>query len=130
MRPPTARAHTMRGVSEARFGSLVARGVTAVSHDAADLTSGFWVVVLTFEGELTAVRMADVRRGCGCAPDAGDEPDAVRPGWPRLDGAWRTSLDHTAYVDGVAEVRRRIAAGTVYQVNLCRVMEQDLPEDA
>ena len=37
----------MRGVSEARFGSLVARDVLAVSHDAADLTSGFWVVVLT-----------------------------------------------------------------------------------
>jgi para-aminobenzoate synthetase component 1 len=27
-------------------------------------------------------------------------------------------------------VRRRIAAGTVYQVNLCRVLEHDLPEDA
>jgi para-aminobenzoate synthetase component 1 len=27
-------------------------------------------------------------------------------------------------------VRRRIAAGTVYQVNLCRVLTRDLPEDA
>ena len=118
----------MRGVSEARFGSLVARGVCAVSRDADDLTSGFWVVVVTFEGELTAVRMDDVRRD----PDAGVAgarlPDAAR--WPALPGAWRTSLDHTAYVEGVAEVRRRIAAGTVYQVNLCRVMEHDLPEDA
>jgi para-aminobenzoate synthetase component 1 len=118
----------MRGVSEARFGSLVARGVCAVSRDADDLTSGFWVVVVTFEGELIAVRMDDVRRD----PDAGAAgarlPDAAR--WPALPGAWRTSLDHTAYVEGVAEVRRRIAAGTVYQVNLCRVMEHDLPEDA
>ena len=116
----------MRGVSEARFGSLVARGVTAVSHDAADLTSGFWVVVLTFEGELTAVRMADVQR----LPDAGLAPGAEGLAWPHLGGAWRTSLDRTAYLEGVAEVRRRIAAGTVYQVNLCRVMEHDLPEDA
>ena len=30
----------------------------------------------------------------------------------------------------MAEIRRRIAAGTVYQVNLCRVMEHDLPEHA
>ncbi len=52
------------------------------------------------------------------------------PGGPPLTGAWRTSLDHAAYVEGVAEVRRRIAAGTVYQVNLCRVMEHDLPEEA
>jgi para-aminobenzoate synthetase component 1 len=118
----------MRGVSEARFGSLVARGVRAVSHDADDLTSGFWVVVVTFEGALTAVRMDDVRRGpdAGWAPAAG--PDGAR--WPQLVGGWRTSLDRTAYVEGVAEVRRRIAAGTVYQVNLCRVMEHDLPEDA
>ena len=50
------------GVSEARFTSLVARGASAVSHDIDDLTSGFWVVVITFEGELTAVRMDDVDR--------------------------------------------------------------------
>ena len=60
----------MRCVSEARFGSLVARGVRAVSHDVGDLTSGFWVVVATFEGELTAVRMDDVRR----RPDAVSVP--------------------------------------------------------
>jgi para-aminobenzoate synthetase component I len=118
----------MRGVSEARFGSLVARGVRAVSHDIDDLTAGFWVVVVTFEGELTAVRMDDVRR----EPDAGSAPVVApaRPGWPALTGAWRTSLDHAAYVAGVAEVRRRIAAGTVYQVNLCRVLEHDLPHGA
>ena len=100
----------------------MARGVSAVSHDADDLTSGFWVVVITFEGHLTAVRMDEVSRG-------GERtPDAVT--WQPLSGAWRTSLDRTAYVEGVAEIRRRIAAGTVYQVNLCRVMEHDLEEGA
>ena len=118
----------MRGVSEARFGSLVARGVGAVSHDAGDLTSGFWVVVVTFEGELTAVRMDEVRRAPDAAPDT--LPVTGSPPWPVLTGAWRTSLDRAAYLEGVAEVRRRIAAGTVYQVNLCRVMEHDLTEDA
>ena len=120
----------MRGVSQARFGSLVARGVAAVSHDVDDLTGGFWVVVVTFEGELTAVRMTDVRR----EPDAvavTSVPDSRRTdGWPALAGEWRTSLDRAAYVAGVDEVRRRIAAGTVYQVNLCRVLEHDLPEGA
>src|SRR3954452_20467891 len=120
----------MRGVSQAEFGSLVARGVAAVSHDADDLTSGFWVVVVTFEGELTAVRMTDVRR----APDAAavtSVPASRRTdGWPALAGDWRTSLDRSAYLAGVEEVRRRIAAGTVYQVNLCRVLEHDLPEGA
>jgi para-aminobenzoate synthetase component I len=111
----------MRGVSEARFGSLVARGVSAVTHDAADLTSGFWVVVVTFEGHLTAVRMEEVARE--------DAPPAGTP-WPALSGEWRTSLDRAAYIRGVEEIRARIAAGTVYQVNLCRVLEHDLPEHA
>jgi para-aminobenzoate synthetase component I len=118
----------MRGVSEARFGSLVARGVAAVSHDADDLTSGLWVVVVSFEGELTGVRMDEVGRGADAGAPSAGRSDGSR--WPALPGAWRSSLDHGAYVDGVAEVRRRIAAGTVYQVNLCRVMEHHLPERA
>ncbi len=117
----------MLGVSTARFGSLVARGVEAVTHDPADLTSGFWAVVVTFEGELTAARMAHV----GTEPPDPD-PDAGEGGapWPDLRGEWRSSLDEPAYLAGVEEVRRRIAAGTVYQVNLCRILEHDLPEDA
>ena len=114
----------MRSVSEARFGSLVARGVRAVTHDCADLTSGFWVVVLTFEGHLTAVLMDDVTRGAAGPPSGADLS------WPALGGRWRTSLDRAAYVTGVEEIRARIAAGTVYQVNLCRVLEHDLPEGA
>ena len=97
----------------------MARGVSAVSHDADDLTSGFWVVVITFEGDLTAVRMDDVVRDEVAGGGRGAS-DAVA--WPPLSGAWRTSLDRTAYVEGVAEIRRRIEAGTVYQVNLCRVL--------
>ncbi|MGG5258783.1 chorismate-binding protein [Phycicoccus avicenniae] len=116
----------MQGVAEARFGSLVARGVEAVVHDPAAMTSGFWAVVLTFEGALTAVRLGEVRRE---RPDD-PAPPAAGPSWPALRGTWRSSLDRHAYVAGVDEVRRRIAAGTVYQVNLCRVLEHDLPEDA
>ena len=37
--------------------------------------------------------------------------------WPGTTG-WRPTLDSRGYVDGVEEIRRRIAAGTVYQVNL------------
>ncbi len=116
----------MLGVAEARFGAFVARGIEAVAHDPDALTSGFWVVVMTFEGELTAVRMAEVERSA-VPPATGS---AAAGAWPELGGGWRTSLDRDAYLAGVEEVRRRIAAGTVYQVNLCRVLERDLPEDA
>ncbi len=110
-------------MAEARFGSLVAHGVDTVVHDPDAMTSGFWAVVVTFEGELTAVRMARVRRG-------EEPPHDPPPAWPGLDGAWRSSLDREAYLAGVEEVRRRIADGTVYQVNLCRVLEHDLPDEA
>jgi para-aminobenzoate synthetase component 1 len=67
------------------------------------------------------VRFADVDRYAAPAPPAA---------WPPLRGAWRTSLDHAAYLRAVGQVRDRIAAGTVYQVNLCRVLSHELPDDA
>ncbi|MGL5866921.1 MAG: chorismate-binding protein [Dermatophilaceae bacterium] len=115
----------MRGVAQAQFGSLVAQRPSAVTHDPGELTAGFWVVVLTFEGAFTAVRMRQVGRDI--APSAAPgQPDR----WPALPGPWRSSLDEAAYRAAVEEVRSRIASGSVYQVNLCRVLEHDLPDDA
>ena len=104
----------------ARFGTLTATRVSAITHVATDLTSGFWAVVLTFEGELTALRFEEVRQGAAPTTRA----------WKRLTGNWRSSLDRTAYLTGVAQIRERVGAGTVYQVNLCRVLTHDLAEDA
>ncbi|CAN7454938.1 chorismate-binding protein [Knoellia sp. LjRoot47] len=103
----------------ARFSSLdggviEASGIDAVTHDIDDVTLGFWAVVITFEGDLTAVRMASVRRSSGGAAAVVD--------WSGVEGEWTASLDDTAYVAGVEEVRGRIARGTVYQVNVCRVL--------
>jgi para-aminobenzoate synthetase component 1 len=108
-------------VEYARFGPVVARGRLETRHDLTGLHTGFWAVVAGFEGEVTAVRFAQVHRVTNAPPS---------PTWTALDGNWRTSLDQAAYVSGVAEVRERIAAGTVYQVNLCRVLSHELSEDA
>jgi para-aminobenzoate synthetase component 1 len=113
-------------VAWARFSSLdggviEASGVEVVTHDIDDLESGFWAVVLTFEGHLTAVRMSSVTRGAAPVP----RPET----WPGAPGGWSASLGDTAYVDGVEEVRERIARGTVYQVNLCRVLSTEISED-
>jgi len=110
-------------VAWARFSSLdggviEARGADVVTHDIDDLTSGFWTVVVSFEGELTAVRMSEVSRLPASAPSPAG-PDAT---WPGVEGEWTSSLGDTAYVEGVDEIRERIARGTVYQVNLCRVL--------
>jgi para-aminobenzoate synthetase component I len=108
------------GAGQARFGPLLASDPVEVRHDL-ELARGFWAVVATFEGQVTAVRFADVD------PYAAPAPPAP---WSPLRGAWSTSLDHAAYLSAVGEVRDRIAEGTVYQVNLCRVMSHALPETA
>lgn len=107
-----------------RFGSLVATEPVEVRHDLTgldELGSGFWAVVAEFEGAVTAVRFTRVERD-DAAPPTVD--------WTPLDGGWATSLDRAAYLAGVREIRERIAAGTVYQVNLCRVLSHELSEDA
>ncbi len=112
-------------MSDVRFGSLVARGIRGVTHDPDDLDSGFWVVVVTFEGRLSAVRMEHVsEEGPAASEQVGHDS------WTPLGDGWRTSLGREDYLAGVEQVKTRIQAGTVYQVNLCRVLEHDLPEDA
>lgn len=86
-----------------------------VRHTLDDLAPGWWAVVATFEGDVTALRFTQVDH---VAPAAGR--------WGGLSGEWRGSMDRHAYLAGVAEIRARIAAGTVYQVNLCRVLSHEL----
>ncbi|HET8987854.1 MAG TPA: chorismate-binding protein [Humibacillus sp.] len=119
-------------MDRARFADRRAHGVVDVRHgdDALEAMSrgGFWAVVATFDGAVTAVRFAVVER---LMTDGGDRPgiSTAGSGWAPLDGSWTSSLDETAYVAAVGEVRDRIAAGFVYQVNVCRVLRHDLADD-
>ena len=108
-------------MSHARFGAVLAREVVDVRHDLMGLDRGFWAVVADFEGRVTAVRFAEVDR---------DAPPAPPAPWAPLDRRWHSTLDHAAYLAGVREVRRRVAAGDVYQVNLCRVLSHRLDDVA
>jgi para-aminobenzoate synthetase component 1 len=86
---------------------------------------GPWVVVGTFEGQWTCARFART------APVPAAEPPAAGSGWRGPAGSdWRSSLDESAYTSGVSTIRERIAAGDVYQVNLCRVLSAPLPRAA
>jgi len=108
----------------ARFGSRVATGLVDVTDDPAALDStGFWAVVADFEGRLTCARFADVREEPVPAPVPGEwrGPSA---------GDWASSLDRAAYTAGVRRIREHIAAGEVYQANLCRVLTAPVAPDA
>ncbi|MFB7049100.1 chorismate-binding protein [Streptomyces sp. PvR018] len=106
----------------ARFGGLVASGLQDVTHDPAALdSSGFWAVCADFEGRTVCARFSSVRR---------EEVPAPVPGAWRgpAAGQWATSLDREAYTAGVRRIRAYIAAGEVYQANLCRVLSAPLPD--
>lgn len=108
----------------ARFGGLVATDLRDVTSDPAALdSSGFWAVCADFEGRLTCARFGDVREEPVPAP----RPGAWHGPAPK---DWTSSLDHTAYTDGVRSIRARIATGEVYQANLCRVLSAPVPADA
>ncbi|MFE7763310.1 chorismate-binding protein [Streptomyces sp. NPDC057438] len=108
----------------ARFGDLVASGLTDVTSDAAALdSSGFWAVCADYEGGLVCARFRDVRRESAPAPVPG------RWRGPGV-GDWTTSLDRAAYTAGVRRIREHIAAGEVYQANLCRVLSAPVAPDA
>ncbi|WP_042418862.1 chorismate-binding protein [Streptacidiphilus anmyonensis] len=107
----------------ARFAGRVATGLREVSHDPAVLDgTGFWAVVADFEGRITCARFADVR-----AEESFPQTDPA--GWLGPDrSAWSSSLDRDAYTAGVRRIREHIAAGEVYQANLCRVLHAPLPD--
>ncbi|MEV8044253.1 chorismate-binding protein [Streptomyces griseoluteus] len=108
----------------ARFGDRLATGLLDVTSDPAALDStGFWAVVADFEGALTCARFADVRR----APVPAPVPGAWRGPAPE---DWTSSLDRAAYMSAVRRIREHIAAGDVYQANLCRVLSAPVGPDA
>ncbi|WP_329389836.1 chorismate-binding protein [Streptomyces sp. NBC_01716] len=108
----------------ARFGDLRATDLRDVTGDPEALDStGFWAVAMDFEGRLTCARFGDVRRE--------PVPPPVPGQWQGpAPGDWTSSLDRAAYVSGVRRVRELIAAGEVYQANLCRVLTAPLPDPA
>lgn len=100
-------------------GGVLATGPVDVTGDLAALdSSGWWAVVITYEGKVTCARF-----------------DTVRPApLPRATWIgptdWTSSMDEAAYIDGVATIREAIADGIVYQANLCRILSAPLPRNA
>ncbi len=103
-------------------GGRLVTGLLDVTSDVAALDSnGFWVVVVPFDGSPVCARFGRIR------------PAVPWPGRPWTGPpatSWHSSLDRDAYCEGVRVIRDFIAAGDVYQVNLCRILSAPLPPDA
>jgi para-aminobenzoate synthetase component I len=108
--------------SLAHVGGRLATHLRDLTTDVAALDSrGFWVVVADFEGYISCARFGQVRTG-GLPRGHGTWTGPAR-------GSWTSSLDRLAYLARVQTVRERIAAGQVYQVNLCRILRAPMPVD-
>ena len=103
----------------AHLGGLIARDLIEVSDDPAVLDrGGRWAVAVPYEGPPVLARFRDWREGA---------PTEVAGPWLG-PSEWRSSLDESAYVAAVERIRERIAAGEVYQANVCRVLTAPLPD--
>lgn len=103
-------------------GGRLATDLQDVTSDLGALdSSGFWAVVLPFEGDPICARFGSVR--------------AARP-WPGHPwqgppaDSWTSSLSGEQFRAGVCTIRNAIAAGDVYQVNLTRRLSAPLPAGA
>lgn len=115
----------------ALFDGRLARDLAEVADLAAHPEvldgGGWWAVVGTFEGTLTGYRFDRVDP----APDlATDGAEGAAAEWVGPAGQWRSSMSEAEYRAGVDAIRDYIAAGEVYQVNLCRMLTAELPPQA
>ena len=107
--------------ASARFGGLWADDLIEVTSDVSRLdSSGRWAVVLPYDGDPVCARFANWSTAPGT--------DAIGRWRGPVGMAWDTSLDQAAYRSAVESIRLSIAAGDVYQANICRVMSAELPD--
>lgn len=94
------------------MGDRLAFDLQEISDDPAVLSRpGFWAVTTSFEGVWSCARFKEVI----AAPFPSDFPK-----WVATKRAWSSTLSKVEYKNYVADIRDRIADGTVYQVNACR----------
>jgi para-aminobenzoate synthetase component 1 len=105
----------------AHLGGWLATGLVEISDDLGVLDStGRWAVVITYEGAVSCARFETWRKA----------PLPAAPTWTGPSRqSWTSSLDRDQYIDAVEAIRDLIAAGTVYQVNLCRVLSAPVLEN-
>jgi len=83
-----------------------------ISNDPSCLDQGgFWAVVNTFEGKWICARFETVI-------------DSKLPlsNWQGVSQSWQSSQSQSVFENNVNLIRKKIALGDIYQVNLCRVL--------
>ena len=93
----------------------LATNCVEISEDPKSLDKdGFWVVVKEFEGKFLSARFENVI-----------DSQFPKIEWKKLQGSWSSSQSKQIYESNVELIKKLIADGDVYQVNLCRVLSTD-----
>ncbi len=103
-------------VNVAAFGSSFGTSLSVITDDLGVLdTSGKWFVAGWFEGPVLAFKFENWSTN---APEHGN--------WAG-PSVWTSDFNEQQYVDAVESAKSRIAAGDVYEVNICRRLSAQWP---
>ncbi len=106
------------------FNDYLATDLLEVTRDPKDLSSGWWAVVQTFEGEFFGFKFKRPE----LAQISKEQQQNV--GSYRLKPSeWTSNISQSQYESGVGEIREAIARGWVYQTNYCRILSQEIESD-
>jgi len=101
------------------MGGIHASNLLEVTNNPDNLDDGsFWAVSISFEGEKTFLRFADVT-----------QQEFPSSPWEKLSGKWISSQSERDYIAYVERIRRTISEGGVYQVNACRELNLHLQKE-
>ena len=109
---------SVASTAAARVGGVWATDLLEVTDDVSRLdASGRWAVAIPYTGRPVCARFATW----------GQTPPPAGP-WQGPDPSeWASSMNEAEYRTAVSATREAIAAGSVYQANICRVLSARLP---
>lgn len=94
------------------MGNRYASNLQLVTHDPREVTEdGFWAVSISFEGQWTCAKFADVKQS-----------DFISEGSEFVTNNFSSSMSKAEYVSYVSNIQEDISNGEVYQANACRIL--------
>ena len=101
------------------MGNRYATNLQLVTHDPREVTAdGFWAVSISFEGQWTCAKFADVKQS-----------NFFSEGSEFVTSNFSSSMSKAEYVSYVSNIQEYVSNGEVYQANACRILSATIPPD-
>ena len=101
------------------MGNRYASNLQLVTHDPREVTEdGFWAVSISFEGQWTCAKFADVTQS-----------NFISAGSEFVTNNFSSSMSKAEYISYVSRIQEDISNGEVYQANACRILSATIPSN-